>query len=84
MTITIKTAEELEQMTAAELASYEQLVKASIAALKNAAWDIDMELWTRDSPAHMAERSALNAAIRARSAATDPRPTIIAELAQAA
>jgi hypothetical protein len=43
-----------------------------------------MELWTRDSPAHMAERSALNAAIRARSAATDPRPTIIAELAQAA
>ena len=84
MTITIKTAAELEQMTAAEIASYEQTVKASIAALKNAAWDIDMELWTRENPAYMAERSALNAAIRARSAATDPRPTIFAELAKAA
>jgi hypothetical protein len=84
---TIKSTDELEQMSAAELAAYEQAVNAQIAALKSAAWDLEMERWMRECPSRMAERDAFNAELaerRAGSIETMPPLTIIAGRAQLA
>jgi hypothetical protein len=85
MTIAIKSTDELETLTAAELASYEQTIKAHIAALKSAMWDVDMERWMRECPTRMAERDACNAELAERRAGpegmTMPRLTIFAERA---
>ncbi len=84
--MTIKTTDELEQMTAAELASYEQAVNAQIAALKSATWDIQQETWMRECPSRMAEREAFitTAAVRRAGIEDMPRLTIIAKRAKQA
>ena len=67
--VTIKSTDELEQMSAAELAAYEQAINDQIVALKSAMWDVDMERWMRECPARMAEREAFNADMAERRAA---------------
>ncbi len=65
------TPDELETMTPAELAAYEEAINTQIAALKSAAWNVDMERWTRECPQRMAERSAFNATLAKRCAGID-------------
>jgi hypothetical protein len=84
MTIAIKNTDELETLTAAELASYEQAIKAQIEALKSAMWDLDQERWMRECPARMAERDTFNAMLAERRAEDMPRVTIFAGRAQLA
>jgi hypothetical protein len=83
MTIAMKSTDELETLTAVELASYEQTIKAHIEALKSAMWDVGMERWMRECPARMAERDAFNTELAERRAGpegmTMPRLTIFAE-----
>ena len=86
--MTIKTTDELETLTAAELATYEATIKAQIEALKSAMWDVDMERWMRECPARMAEREAFNAELAERcdnaEGMTMPRLMIFAERAKQA
>jgi hypothetical protein len=81
---TIKSTDELEQLSAAELAAYEQAIKTQLAALKSAEWDLEMERWMRECPARLAERDTFNAALAERRAEDMPRVTIFAGRAKQA
>jgi hypothetical protein len=83
---TIKSIDELETLTAAELASYEATIKAQIETLKSAMWDLDQERWMRECPQRMAEREAFNSILAERRAGIETMPplTIIAGRAQLA
>jgi hypothetical protein len=87
MTI-IKSTDELETLTTAELAAYEASIKAQIETLKSTLWDVDMERWMRECPARLAEREAFNAELAEHRAGTEgmtmPRLMIFAEPARQA
>ena len=62
-TITIKSWAELETVTDAELAAYDDSLEALLKELSGARWIVDMERWMRECPIRLAEREASNAAL---------------------